>query len=138
VSAPPPAAVSTAPAVAPAQSIRAAFDFSGGKAVTEMSSDPRSRFKALVESTLRSRWRCPEDLSDDKLVTEVELTIDPKGNIKDYRWISSSGNARWDSSVKEVLAEVKAVNGKRPDNFPEKFVTRFDVQSIQEMQLSSR
>jgi outer membrane biosynthesis protein TonB len=137
-SAPPPSAAPTAPAAAPAQSIRAAFDFSGGKAVSDMSSDPRSMYKALVEHTLRLHWNRPEDMADDKFVAEVELTIDAKGNIQNTRWISGSGNARWDNSVKEALAEVKSVNKVRPANFPEKFVTRFDVQSIQDMQLSSR
>ena len=95
-------------------------------------------YKALVEHTLRLHWNRPEDMADDKFVAEVELTIDAKGNIQNTRWISGSGNARWDNSVKEALAEVKSVNKVRPANFPEKFVTRFDVQSIQDMQLSSR
>jgi hypothetical protein len=135
--APPP--VNDTPAVAPAAAVISGMDYPEGKAVTEMS-DPRSIYKALVEHILQTRWNRPDDMDDAKFSADVELTIDSKGNIKNYRWISGSGNTRWDNSVKEVLAEVKTISRTPPKNFPEKFVTRFDVESVRSeaVQLSSR
>jgi outer membrane biosynthesis protein TonB len=70
-------------------------------------------------------------LEDAKFVAEVELTIDKNGNIETYQWLKGSGNKRWDDSVKASLAVVKSINRPPPKGFPEKFVTRFDVEVLE-------
>jgi len=68
------------------------------------------------------------------------LAVDRSGNVAESRWVRGSGDARWDNSVKAVLAETKAVGKAPPKGFPEKFTVRFDVESLrtEPIQLSSR
>ena len=116
------------------------FQFSDGAHEVESISDPSDIYKALVEHTLRSRWNRPEDMADDNFVAEVEVTIDPSGRVRDYHWMTGSGDARWDNSVKAVLAQTKVISRAPPKGFPEKFTVRFDVESMrtETIQLSSR
>src|SRR5262245_2356711 len=109
VAAAPPPAAANAPIAAPAAVTVPEFDFEGGKAV-ETITDPHTVYKQLIEYSLRSKWQRPEDISDEKFVAEVELTIDKAGRIEDSRWVTLSGNARWDASVKAALASTKALN----------------------------
>ena len=138
---PPPPAADVAPAVAPAAASLPAFEFSdGAKAVQEIS-DPNGMYKALIERTLRSHWNRPEDIADEAYVAEVELSVDAKGKVMDYRWLKGSGDKRWDDSVKAVVAETKAISRPPPKGFPDKFPVRFDVETSRTepvIQLSSR
>lgn len=129
--APPPAAAEAAPAVAPAVASLPSFEFNDGAHQVESISDPSSIYKALVEHSFRTRWNRPEDMEDAKFVAEVELTIDKKGNIENYEWLKGSGNKRWDDSVKASLAAVKTINRPPPKGFPQKFITRFDVETLE-------
>jgi protein TonB len=131
VSAPPPPPAQAAPEVAaPAAAVLPDISFSdGAKAVTTIT-DANGVYKALVEHSLRSRWNRPEDMADDNFVVEVELGVDPSGNVKDYHWLSGSGNKRWDDSVKEALAQTTTISRPPPKGFPDKFTVRFDVESI--------
>ena len=135
----PPAVVDTAPAMAPAAAVVSGFEFGGGKEVVSMGSDPKSLYKARVERALREHWNRPQDLDDANFVAEVELTVDKSGRVNGYRWVSGSGNARWDGSVKAVLEETKSLSTPPPKDFPEKFEVRFDVESVpvEGVQLSS-
>lgn len=136
----PPASGDSTPAVAPAAAILSGMDFSDGAKEVQSISDPNGIYKALVEHTLRSHWNRPEDMADDNFTAEVELTMDPSGKVKNYRWLSGSGNSRWDNSVKTVLNETKVINRAPPRGFPDKFIVRFDVESLrtETIQLSSR
>jgi TonB family protein len=136
----PPTANDAPPAVAPAAVALPSFQFSDGAHEVESISDPNGIYKALVEHTLRSRWNRPEDLADDNFVAEVEVTINPSGKVKDFRWLTGSGDTRWDNSVKAVLAQTKVISRAPPKGFPEKFTVRFDVESMrtETVQLSSR
>ena len=126
---PPPAASDAAPTVAPA-AVLPAFSFDEGAHNNVQSlSSPNDIYKALVERTLRSHWNRPEDMADDNFVAEVELTIDKSGYVEDTRWMSGSGNPRWDGTVKEAVAQVRTINRAPPKGFPQKFVVRFDVES---------
>ena len=42
---------------------------------------PRLLYKGLVESALRAHWNRREDIADDSYVAEIELAIDPQGNV---------------------------------------------------------
>jgi len=125
--APPPV---DAPAVAaPAAVELPAFAFGDGARQVDSTSDPNTIYKGLIERALRAHWNKPEDISDDNFVAEVELSIDSEGNVTASRWTKTSGNARWDASVREALASTKSVSRPPPKGFPATFVTRFDVES---------
>jgi TonB family protein len=138
VTAPP--RVDTAPAVAPAAATLPSFEFNdGAKEVTSIN-DPIAIYKALVEHTVRSQWNRPEDMTDDNFAAEVEFTIDTKGRITDSRWMSGSGDARWDNSVRTAVAKLDSIGKAPPKSFPSKFVVRFDVEStpVESSQFTAR
>jgi periplasmic protein TonB len=125
---PPSTPVTTAPPVAaPAAVSLPAFTFNDGAKDVQSISDPNGVYKALVEHTLRSRWNRPEDMADDNFVAEVEVRVNPSGRILDYRWVSGSGNKRWDDSVKAAMEDTKSIDRPPPKGFPEKFDIKFDV-----------
>jgi len=136
--APPSAIADTAPAAAPAAAVVSGFEFGGGKAVIAMGSDPRSIYKAKVERALRERWVRPLDLDDANFLAKVELTVDKSGRVVNYQWLSGSGNARWDNSVKAVLEATPTLSAAPPKDFPESFEVRFDVETtpVETVQLS--
>lgn len=132
--------VEAPPAVAPAAVIMPDMVFDDGAKQVQVA-DANGVYKGLIEHTLRSRWDRPEDIADKDFVVEVELAVDPAGQIGGYRWMKGSGNARWDDSVKAVLGSTKVISHPPPKGFPDKFVVRFDVESARSedaMQISSR
>ncbi len=125
--APPPAAAMTAPAaVAPPAAEAASFVFEGGKVVEE-SSDPVELYKGSLQSALQSSWARPQDLDDQLLVTEMEVAVDSTGRIADPVLKKSSGQKRWDDSVRQAIAKARSVGRAPPPNFPSRVVVRFDV-----------
>ena len=138
---PPPAALDTVAAVAPAAASLPAFEFHDGAKEVQSISDPNGVYKALIEHTLRSRWSRPEDIADETYVAEVELSVDGKGRVTDYRWLKGSGDKRWDDSVKAVVAQTKTISRPPPKGFPQQFPVRFDVETSRTepvIQLSSK
>jgi TonB family protein len=136
-----PAAVDAAPSVAPAAVSLPSFEFSDGAKEVVTASDPNAIYKGLVEHTLRSHWNRPEDMADDSFVAEVRLTVDAGGGVTGYQWLNGSGDKRWDDSVKAALAATKAISRQPPKGFPDSFVVKFDVESIEggePLQLSLR
>ena len=123
--APPP--VEAPPSVAPPAAEMPAFEFEGGKAV-ETSSDPVKLYKGAVEYALRSKWIRPDDLPDDKYVAEVDITVSRAGEISNPVWRKSSGDPKWDDSVRQAIAAVKELGRPPPTNFPSQVLVRFDVQ----------
>ena len=124
---PPPAAVATAPpAAAPPPVDVPSFAFEGGKTV-ETTSDPVQLYKGLLEYSLRSRWDRPEDSDDVNFVAEVEVAVDRSGQISDPVWKKSSGNKKWDDSVRQAIALTTSMSRPPPPNFPARVLVRFDV-----------
>jgi outer membrane biosynthesis protein TonB len=128
--APPPVASSGA-AAAPPAAILPSFDFSDGAKAVGTSSDQAGLYKSQVEFSLRSHWNRPDAPEDEKFVAEVQLDMDPAGNIIDWRLVKGSGDPRWDDSVKAAMKATPNIGRPRPKNFPEQFLVRFDVQSSQ-------
>ena len=127
-------------AAPPAASLPA-FDFSDGAKEVQTISDPNGIYIALIEHSLRSRWNRPEDIADEAYVAEVELNVDAKGRVTDYRWLKGSGDKRWDDSVKAVVAQTKTISRPPPKGFPQQFPVRFDVETSRTepvIQLSSQ
>jgi len=135
--APPPA--NDSPVAAPAAAIVSDFSFSDGAKANQTISDPNGIYKSIVEHAMKSHWNRDESIDDSQLVADVELEVDSKGRITDTKWISLSGNAKWDASVKSAVAQTKALSKGPPKGFPSKFIVRFDVESIksESLQISS-
>jgi TonB family protein len=129
--APPPSTPSAA-GPAPAAVALPSFAFGDGAIDVQSISDPNGIYRGLVEHTLRSYWNRPTDLPDDNFTAEVELTIDKSGYVEDSRWVKSSGNDRWDQSVRDAIAQLKTMSRPPPKGFPNKFVVRFDVETTKE------
>lgn len=127
--APPPA--EAPPVVAPPMNDVQDLSFSDGAKVVNDESDPKLLYKGLVEAALRAHWNRREDIADDAYVAEVELAIDPQGNVTGANWLRGSGDARWDSSVKAAVAATKVISRKPPKGFPGKVIARFDVELMQ-------
>ena len=129
------------PAVAPPPASLSGFEFHDGAHEVQTASDPNIIYKALVERALRSHWERPENIDDAQFVAEVDLSIDTTGRCLGYEWRKGSGNSRWDSSVKIALTKTTAISRPPPKGFPEKFVVRFDVESLKSedvLQLGAR
>jgi outer membrane biosynthesis protein TonB len=122
---PPP--IEAPPTVAPPAAEMPAFEFEGGKAV-ETSSDPVKLYKGAVEYALRSKWNRPDDIPDDNYVAEVDITVSRAGEISNPVWRKSSGDPKWDDSVRQAIAAVKEMGRPPPTNFPPQVLVRFDVQ----------
>jgi len=116
---PPPPAAAVADVPPPAL-----VEMSFGDVVT---TDPLVSYKNQVESAFRSKWNRPTDIDDADFAAEVELAVDASGKVTAYDWKAGSGNARWDSSVKQALANLQSINRPPPKGFPDKFLVRFDV-----------
>jgi hypothetical protein len=120
-----------APVVAPPTAELPAFAFDGGKTV-QTSSDPVQLYKGFVEYALRSKWNRPLDIEDANFEAEVEVKVDRSGEISEPVWKKNSGNARWDTSVREAIAATPALDRHPPASFPERVLIRFDVQESTE------
>lgn len=123
-----PAPASTAPpTVAPPAADLPSFDFDGGRSVIS-STDPVEIYKSAMEQTFRSKWSRPQNMEDDNYAVEVQVSVQPDGQISDVQWKKGSGNPAWDKSVRQALALVKAMDNPPPTNFPSYVNIRFDVQ----------
>ncbi|MEI7729995.1 MAG: TonB C-terminal domain-containing protein [Verrucomicrobiota bacterium] len=91
------------------------------------SADPVANYKTQIENVLRAKWQRPADVADNGFVAEVETRLDTAGKIVSYEWKKGSGNDRWDTSVKQVMAGATTVGKAPPKGFPDKVVIRFDV-----------
>jgi len=130
-SAPPPSLTAASVAVAPPPADLPSFVFGGGQAV-QTSSDPVQLYKASVEHAFLSKWHRPGGMADDSYVAEVEVAVDPQGQISDPVWKKSSGDTRWDASVRQAVAETRRLDRPPPPDFPARFLVRFDVQESTE------
>ena len=123
----PPPSTEAPPTVAPPAAEVPAFEFEGGKAV-ETSSDPVKLYRGALEYALRSKWNRPDNLPDDKYVAELDVNVSRSGDISNPVWIKSSGDPKWDDSVRQAISAVKEMDRPPPTNFPSKIMVRFDVQ----------
>ena len=118
---------SAPPAVAPPAADVPSFEFEGGKTVNS-ERDPVLLYRGYMEYNLRTKWNRPEDMDDAKYVAEVAVDVDKQGNISHPTWLKSSGNAKWDQTVKDVFKVVQNIDRRPPTNFPPTVTIRFDIQ----------
>ena len=121
------APTAAAPTVAPPAAELPSFDFGGGRDVTS-SSDPVEIYRGALEQAFRSKWHRPENLDDDNYAVEVQVSVQPDGQVGNVQWDKGSGNSLWDESVRQALASVKSMDTPPPTNFPPYVNIRFDVQ----------
>jgi len=121
--APPPVVQQT---VAPPPAELPSFDAGGGQEV--VSGDAVQVYKGYMEYTLRSKWDKPDGMDDDNYIVEMSVPVDKDGRLGDPVLLKSSGNEKWDDSVKQVFNLVKNFDRPPPTNFPPKVIIRFDVQ----------
>ena len=125
-----PTAAAAPAAVAPAAAEAPTFVFSGGRDVTT-DSDPRKIYKDLIQRTLQLNWVRPSDSDDTTNVAEVEVAVDKKGDLNNLGFTKTSGQKKWDDSVRMAIASTPRVSALPPSNFPPKVVIRFDVQPLE-------
>lgn len=127
VAPPPPASTAVAPpSVAPPSADLPSFSFEGGKTVIT-SSDPVQLYKGMLENALQYNWERPKDMDDHANVAEVEIGVTKDGEITDPVWKKSSGEKKWDESVRVAIASTEKMTRPPPKNFPARVVVRFDV-----------
>ncbi len=119
--------VAAPPAVAPPAAELPAFQFSGGREV-QTSADPIQLYRELLQSAFYSSWNKPNDVDDADYVDEVRVSVSADGRIGSPEWLKTSGNARWDASVRQAVAAVGRMDRRPPANFPSQVIIRFDVQ----------
>jgi len=125
--APPPSSSSAAPpAVAPPVADLPAFEFEGGKTVVT-SSDPVRLYAGLLQDAVQDNWHRPKDMDDHTNVALVEIAVDKTGQITSPVWKQTSGQKKWDDSVRLAIASTKKVGRAPPTNFPPRVVIKFDV-----------
>ena len=93
--------------------------------------DAINQYKTQIERDLRSVWKRPANVKDNDYVVEIELNLNPDGKVVGYVWKQGSGNEEWDSSVKNVLNNLKSFSHSPPNEFPSKFVVKFDVVTLE-------
>ena len=113
---------------APEASVKADFAFSDGATAVQASSNPVEVYRGMVESTLRSRWVRPDGIEDQTFVAEVEVALGADGQISTHQIRKTSGNSKWDDSVKQVFSRVRSLGRPPPQGFPQKMMVRFDVE----------
>jgi outer membrane biosynthesis protein TonB len=119
------------PVFAPPASDVPSFEFEGGRSV-QTSSDPAELYRGFVEYSLRARWNRPDNIADDNYVAEVEISVDRTGKLSLPEWKRSSGDTRWDNSVRAAIAASSSLDRPPPTNFPPRVIVRFDVQDATE------
>jgi outer membrane biosynthesis protein TonB len=115
------------PTVAPPPTELPTFDFDGGRTVIS-SSDPIELYRSAIEMAFRSKWNRPENMDDDNYAVEIQVSVQPDGQIGNIQWQKGSGNSIWDESVRQAIASVKSMDTSPPTNFPPYINIRFDVQ----------
>lgn len=123
---PPSSPMAAPPSIAPPPAEAAPFIFDGGKLV-ESSSDPVQLYAGSLQRSLRLNWDRPQDMDDKSFVAEVEVAVDHAGQITYSDMKKSSGQKRWDDSVRQAVAKTHGVKSAPPPNFPSRVVVRFDV-----------
>jgi TonB family protein len=81
-----------------------------------------------MEQVFRSKWNRPQNMNDDHYAVEIQVSVQPNGQISNVQWKKGSGNIVWDESVRQAIASVKSMDSLPPTNFPPYVNIRFDVQ----------
>jgi hypothetical protein len=126
--APPPSSAAP-PSVAPPAAELPAFEFDGGRTVVS-SADPVQLYRDLLRNSLQYNWERPKDIDDHTNVAEVEVAVNKAGEITNPVWKKTSGQKKWDDSVRLAIASTKKVGRPPPTNFPTRVVVRFDVEAL--------
>jgi TonB family protein len=87
-------------------------------------------YRDLLRNSLQYNWERPKDIDDHTNVAEVEVAVNKAGEITNPVWKKTSGQKKWDDSVRLAIASTKKVGRPPPTNFPTRVVVRFDVEAL--------
>jgi TonB family protein len=59
----------------------------------------------LVRDRLQAYWELPVWLQRQKLTAEVQIFIDSRGKLRNFRFTRSSGNEKFDEEVRKALTQ---------------------------------
>jgi hypothetical protein len=124
--APPPPASMASQTIAPPPAEAPDFYIPGGKDIVT-SSDPVRLYAGLLQDAVQDNWHRPKDMDDHTNVALVEIAVDKTGQITSPVWKQTSGQKKWDDSVRLAIASTKKVGRAPPTNFPPRVVIKFDV-----------
>ncbi len=122
----PPPVVDTSANVAAPPPAMPTIDFGDLVAKTD-SGDGREAYRQHIENAIRARWSRPDNVPDIGYVAEVNVYIDTLGKVTRYEMAKTSGEARWDDSVKKAVEATKTIGRTPPNGFPDHFLVRFDT-----------
>jgi len=76
---------------------------------TSLDGDAREAAEAsyydLLRERLQENWALPVWIARQNYSAQVQIYIDPRGNLKSFRFTKPSGNAQFDDAVKRTLSE---------------------------------
>jgi TolA protein len=58
-----------------------------------------------VRAKLQENWALPVWLSRQNLSAQIEVVIDSRGTVREFRFVKTSGNPQFDDAVKRALAQ---------------------------------
>lgn len=88
-------------------------------------------YTQLVMSIFDRAWNPPSTITDENLVTEVEIVIHRNGKVTSTRIKRRSGNTAMDESVRRALDSVRTVPAFPPEakDFERTFIIEFNLKA---------
>lgn len=76
---------------------------------TSLSGDARESAEAhyfdLVRDRLQENWSLPTWIARQDFSAQIQIYIDKQGNLRNFKFIKTSGNAQFDDAIKRTLKE---------------------------------
>ena len=76
---------------------------------TSLSGDAKENLEASYYDQLRAKlqdnWELPVWIARQNLSAQVQIFIDSRGRVRNFRFMKASGNAQFDSAIKKTLEE---------------------------------
>lgn len=75
----------------------------GGSLSEDARESDEASYYDLLKDRLQENWALPPWLARQNLAARVEVFIDAKGKLKNFRFLRGSGNAQFDEAIKNAL-----------------------------------
>jgi TonB family protein len=75
----------------------------GESASGEISENAQNAYFERIRERIQENWELPVWLSRQTLSAQVQVHIDPRGGLRSFRFMKSSGNPQFDEAVKKAL-----------------------------------
>lgn len=93
---------------------------------SEISNNEWDRYIASMNIIIRSNWNWSTDLYVNELCTIVQFTVSKNGTISNVQIVRSSGDSRFDATVRSAFNKTKYV-GVLPAGESKDFTLRFEI-----------